>query len=78
MEWNIACSKYPEIRGEGNPFEKINGEFKWEISCREFLYKNSNNTYGRVEIGEIKKTMELLNDDCRQFIVDYYYDNIED
>lgn len=65
--WYLACSKYPEIYGDGSPFDKV-GLFKnrerWEDKLSELKAKKV--------YKDIKETMSLLSDDGKKSIISYY------
>lgn len=65
--WYLACSKYPEIYGDGSPFDKV-GLFKnrerWEDKLSELKAKKI--------YKDIKETMSLLSDDGKKSIISYY------
>lgn len=73
--WYIACSKYPEIYGSGNPFDKV-GLFKrrerWEDSLSELLNSKTSSDKPRKVSGYIKETMSLLSDEAKKSIISYY------
>lgn len=68
-EWNLACSKYPEISGNDSPFDIVNGEENW-------IYRGNNSMIysekAKNNFEEIKKTMSLLDDNAKQLIMRYY------
>jgi len=80
-EWYIACSKYPEIYGKGNPFEIKNGKINWEYELdninKKILKGDSSNKPESVQRWrqnylEIKKTMSLISNDAISCIEQHY------
>lgn len=77
--WYLACSKYPEIRGEGTPFDLVDGKESWQEKVE---YMNS--IYNDEKISSIKwrensenitKTMNLLSNNAKETIKEYYNKN---
>ena len=72
--WYLACSKYPEIRGGGNPFDKTDGIENWKV------YKNkmdNDNNWDKWKENSIKieDTMSLLSEKAKETIKEYYNKN---
>lgn len=66
--WYIACSQYPEVFGSRTPFDKFGDVESWSLKCDEL-----EEVYGKKsQMDEIRKTMSILSDDAKKFIVDYY------
>jgi len=61
MQWYIACSKYPEINGEGNPFDN----FEEKLEFLDSLEIKNN----------IKNTMSLITDEAKKLVIKYYESN---
>ena len=76
--WYLACSKYPEIDGDGFLFEVVDGEERWKQVLND--YRNDkdldqNNTYVVKfldNLRHIEQTMGLLSDDAKKAITNYY------
>jgi len=62
-DWYIACSRYPEIRGSGSPFDMIDNVEKWEIECIKM-----NSEKGRKNSIDIKKTMSIVSNKSKKII----------
>lgn len=75
-KWFIACSKYPEINGEGSPFEIINGKENWLLKKLKWddIYGEKSGIQDRwIENSKnIEKTMELVSKKAKDHIVKYY------
>lgn len=77
--WYMACSKYPEIQGNGYPFKKENPE-NWQnmLDQHDAIYKRARNLNVGAserwkENSENKaKTMSLVSDEAKKYIEDYY------
>ena len=72
--WYLACSKYPEIRGYNNPFDKTNGIENWKVSKNEMDHDNNYNKWNENSI-KIEETMSLLSDKAKETIKEYYKKN---
>lgn len=71
--WFMACSKYPEIIGKDSPFKIINGKENWFLKKLE-LDKNYYLNKNWVENSKIiEKTMNLLSEESKNKIEEYYY-----
>ena len=72
-KWYMACSKYPEIDGYGQPFDDFNGKETWEIMGIEQLVIGEYATEkSKINFTEIKKTISLVPDEAKQLIQDYH------
>lgn len=75
-KWYIACSKYPEIDGEGIPFDIIDGKESWEerIDYMNGIHNDekSGSIKWRENAKNIEMTMELLSDKAKETIIKYY------
>jgi hypothetical protein len=72
--WHLACSKYPEIRGSKNPFDKTNGIENWKIFKNEMDHKNDWDKWKENSI-KIDETMNLLSEKAKETIKEYYNKN---
>jgi hypothetical protein len=72
--WHLACSKYPEIRGSKNPFDKTNGIENWKIFKNEMDHKNDWDKWKENSI-KIEETMSLLSEKAKETIKEYYNKN---
>jgi hypothetical protein len=72
--WYLACSKYPEIRGSKNPFDKTNGIENWKIFKNEMDHKNDWDKWKENSI-KIDETMNLLSEKAKETIKEYYNKN---
>jgi hypothetical protein len=72
--WYLACSRYPEIMGRDYPFEKNMGEENWKkiASFKVDSESKGVTTTLSKNVDEIKKTMELLTNEAKDCIMDYY------
>lgn len=70
--WQMACSKYPEIYGNGNPFDIIDGVENWKKVKN--VADDSVNPYQKwVENSrKIDETMGLVSSEAKKFITEYY------
>lgn len=75
-KWYIACSKYPEINGEGIPFDIIDGKESWKerIDYMNGIYNDekSGSIKWRENAKNIEMTMGLLSDKAKETIIKYY------
>jgi hypothetical protein len=80
--WYLACSKYPEIRGEGTPFDLIDGKEYWfeRIEYMNGIYNDekSGSIKWRENAENITKTMNLLSEKAKETIKEYYNRNDKD
>jgi hypothetical protein len=67
-KWYIACSKYPEISGSGNPFYDKYG-WEYEIGLRDVEHKHNEKWIENSQ--KIKETMSLLSDEAKNIITEY-------
>jgi hypothetical protein len=77
--WYISCSKYPEIRGDGSPFDIKDGDELWNIKLKEFnkVYNDESNPNKWKENSEnIEKTMSLVSKEAKKYIEDYYKNHL--
>lgn len=74
--WYIACSKYPEINGQGTPFDIIDGIERWEKVKKDsdLIYTSDQPTSVKWRENSIKieETMNLLSDKAKDTIKEYY------
>ena len=75
-EWYIAGPKYPEIRGDGTPFDIVHNMEKWKykISGPYEYNQGSNQTMQDAypeQCDSILKVMNLLSDKAKNYIIDY-------
>jgi hypothetical protein len=70
--WYLSCSKYPEITGEGTPFDLVDGKESWLDKVENSIY-NDEKWIENVE--NITKTMSLLSDNAKETIKKYYNKN---
>ena len=75
-KWYIACSKYPEIGGDGIPFDIIDGKESWQerIDYMNEIYNDekSSSVKWRENAKNIEMTMRLLSDKAKETIIKYY------
>ena len=69
--WYLACSKYPEIRGYNNPFDKVNDIENWKV-CKNENDKISNWNNWEENSIKIEETMSLLSEKAKKTITEYY------
>lgn len=78
-KWYIACSKYPEMTGVGNPFDIIDGKEKWLITKEKYdkIYNDeySESKKWRDNSIKIAETMQLLTPESKKLIKLYYDKN---
>jgi hypothetical protein len=72
--WYLACSKYPEIRGGNNPFDKVNNIENWKI-CKNEMDQNNNWDKWKENSIKIEETMNLLSEKAKETIKEYYNKN---
>jgi hypothetical protein len=72
--WYLSCSKYPEIRGYNNPFDKTDGIENWKVSKNEM---DNDTNWGKWKENSIKigETMNLLSEKAKETIKEYYNKN---
>lgn len=73
--WNMACSQYPEINGDGNPFEVIDNVTTWEFRLNSIVKaygEDWNQSKMKKNADKIKQTMGLVSKEVQDFIVGYY------
>lgn len=73
----IACSEYPEIIITGNPFEKIDGVDRWDYERTKRDIESNPDKYKQDEkwiknSKKIKETLDLLSDEAKNLIIEYY------
>jgi hypothetical protein len=69
-KWNIAGPKYPEVSGDGSPFEiHEEGIELWEDQINDF-YEDYPNRKGHFD--NVIETMSLLSDSAKKKIVQYH------
>lgn len=77
--WHIACSKYPEIDGEGNPFDLIDGKEYWleKVEHMNGVYNDdrTSSIKWKENADNITKTMNLLSSNAKETIKQYYNKN---
>jgi len=71
--WYIACSKYPEIYGNGSPFDIEDGMELWKVSKD----KQDNSTYSTNKqwlenSKKIEDTMNLLSPEAKKYMDEYH------
>lgn len=77
-KWYIACSKYPEINGEGTPFDIVDGKESWKerIDYMNGIYNDERYKSAYIKWSEnaknIEMSMELLSDKAKETIIKYY------
>lgn len=70
--WQMACSKYPEISGGGNPFDVIDGVENWK-GVKNIADDKVNPYQKWVENSrKIDETMGLVSSEAKKFITEYY------
>lgn len=74
--WFIACSKYPEINGQGTPFDIVDGVERWKKvkndSDLEYTSDRPVSVKWRENSIKIEETMNLLSDKAKDTIKEYY------
>lgn len=77
--WYLACSKYPEIRGEGTPFDLVDGKESWleRLEYMNSIYNDekTSSIKWRENADNITKTMNLLSNNAKETIKEYYNKN---
>lgn len=77
-KWYIACSKYPEILGEGTPFDIVDDKESWQerIDYMNGIYNDERHKSAYIKWSEnaknIEMTMGLLSDKAKETIIKYY------
>jgi hypothetical protein len=70
--WHLACSRYPEIDGDGFPFEVVDGKESWN-KILDRKKENANPSSGWAKNPRvIEQTMQLLSDEAKEAITKYY------
>ena len=72
--WYLACSKYPEIHGGGNPFDKTDGIENWKVSKNK-MDNDTNWDKWKENSIKIEDTMSLLSEKAKETIKEYYNKN---
>lgn len=75
-EWHIACSKYPEISGEGTPFDIIDGKESWQekVDYMNGIHNDDKpvSIKWKENADNITKTMNMLSNKAKETIRKYY------
>lgn len=72
--WYLACSKYPEIRGGGNPFDKTDRIENWKV-YKNKMDNDTNWDKWKENSIKIEDTMSLLSEKAKETIKEYYNKN---
>ena len=70
-KWFLACSEYPEVSGEGSPFDKEKNGRERYINNIDRYVEQWNDTYLHL-FKKVKKTMGLVSDNAKKYIERYY------
>ena len=71
-KWFIAGPKYPELMGESDPFERLDGVPNWLETKKDETLKNDSSPSTKIKFDNIEKTMLLLSDEAIECIKKYY------